>query len=151
MREGRAVYKEPDLIAHSGYAAKYPENTLIAFESAIRAGTQFIECDVQLSGDQVPVLFHDATMERICGQQGAIHDYPLSALQQFHAALPDRFANKFADVAIATLQDLVHLLKQHPKVTVFFQVGPGPGDAPGKAFSCKSSAGNGKIHLGLPE
>ena len=112
----------PDLIAHRGYAAKYPENTVIAFTKAIIAGAQFIECDVQLSADQVPILFHDAGLARICGQPGAINDYPLTDLQKFHAALPDKFGNKFTEVPIATLQDLIDLLKQHPSVTAFVEL-----------------------------
>ena len=40
---------KPDLVAHRGYALRYPENTLAAFQAAITAGARFVECDVQLS------------------------------------------------------------------------------------------------------
>ena len=52
----------PELVAHRGYALHYPENTLIGIEAAIRAGARYVEVDVQLSADKVPVLFHDRTL-----------------------------------------------------------------------------------------
>ena len=39
------------LIAHRGYPAHYPENTLIGLEAAIKAGAERIEFDIQLSAD----------------------------------------------------------------------------------------------------
>ena len=46
----------PELVAHRGYPQHYPENTLIGIEAAITAGARFIDVDVQLSADRVPVL-----------------------------------------------------------------------------------------------
>ncbi len=47
------------------------ENTLPAFEAAARAGYA-IECDVVLSADGVPMVFHDLTLERLTAETGAI-------------------------------------------------------------------------------
>lgn len=52
------------LLAHRGYHADFPENTLPAFEAAVALGADGIETDVRLSADGLPVLFHD---ERIHG------------------------------------------------------------------------------------
>src|SRR5207244_2240185 len=56
----------PDLVAHRGYALRYPENTLVALDAAIRAGAKYVELDVQLSKDGFPVLMHDKTLARMC-------------------------------------------------------------------------------------
>lgn len=114
--------KPPELIAHRGYAAAYPENTLPAFEAAVKAGVRYLECDVQLSSDLVPVLFHDLTLQRQCGQPGMIRDYPLARLLEFSAGCPERFGGRFAEVRIATLAELVELLWPHPNVIPFIEL-----------------------------
>ncbi|KAK0735651.1 PLC-like phosphodiesterase [Apiosordaria backusii] len=54
----------PQIIAHRGYKALYPENSMLAFEEAIKAGAHAIETDVHLSKDGVVVLSHDPTLKR---------------------------------------------------------------------------------------
>lgn len=46
------------VVAHRGYKARFPENTMLAFKEAIRAGADAIETDVRLSHDGVVVLSH---------------------------------------------------------------------------------------------
>jgi glycerophosphoryl diester phosphodiesterase len=53
--------------AHRGDSAHWPENSQAAFESAIAAGADFIETDVRLTRDGVPVACHDADFARLCG------------------------------------------------------------------------------------
>lgn len=47
------------IIAHRGYSAKYPENTLLAFEKALEAGADAIELDVHFTKDNQLVVYHD--------------------------------------------------------------------------------------------
>ncbi|MFN3444090.1 MAG: glycerophosphodiester phosphodiesterase family protein, partial [Rhizobium rosettiformans] len=47
------------------------ENTLSAFSRAIEAGFA-IECDIQLSADSVPMVFHDHDLQRLCGIAGEV-------------------------------------------------------------------------------
>ncbi|MET3925339.1 glycerophosphodiester phosphodiesterase family protein [Devosia sp. 2618] len=66
----------PNPIAHRGLhnsAAGVIENTASAFEAAITGGFA-IECDVQLTSDGVPVVFHDDDMKRLLGKGGAVAD-----------------------------------------------------------------------------
>ena len=112
----------PQLVGHRGYPRHYPENTLIGIEAAIRAGARYFEIDVQLTQDQVPVLFHDRDLKRLCGVGGAVHDYPFAALQKFRASEPGRFGEKYRDVPITTLAELRQLLQQHPNVTGFIEL-----------------------------
>lgn len=114
--------RSPELIAHRGYTLKYPENTLAAFQAAIDAGAGFIECDVQLSGDGVPVLFHDKNLQRICKQPGAIHEYSWQALQAFRASDPGRFGTTYSQVSIATLESFINMLTANPGVNAFIEL-----------------------------
>ena len=56
-----------------------PENSLPAFRAAAEAGYA-VEMDVHLTADDQLVVFHDDTLERMCGVQGVIDDFTLAAL-----------------------------------------------------------------------
>jgi glycerophosphoryl diester phosphodiesterase len=114
--------KIPALVGHRGYPRHYPENTLVGFEAAIRAGAAYVETDVQLSADQVPVLFHDRTLTRICGVTGAVHDHTAEQLRRFPAREFERFGYKYAHEPIPTLAQFVAWLAQHPQVTAFVEI-----------------------------
>ena len=64
----------PIVIGHRGSAGDHPENTLISFEAALASGAAILESDVHLSRDGVPILLHDPTLERVCGEPGAAAD-----------------------------------------------------------------------------
>ena len=55
------------LVAHRGYPRRYPENTLLSLLAALEAGAEFVEFDVQMTADGVPVLLHDADLRRTGG------------------------------------------------------------------------------------
>ena len=112
----------PELVAHRGYPQHYPENTLIGIDAAIRAGARYIEVDVQLSADRVPVLFHDRTLDRLCRAPGMIHEFTREELKNFHALEFERFGYKFAQNPITTLAELGALLVRHPQVTAFIEI-----------------------------
>lgn len=112
----------PELVAHRGYTLHYPENTLPAVEAAIAAGARYVEIDIQLSSDGVPVLFHDRDLNRLCGGRGSIHEFSIDELREFRVSESGRFGYKFAQVPIATLAQLVALISRHPDVTVFVEI-----------------------------
>lgn len=60
------------VIAHRGASGSAPENTLPAFELAARQGADAFELDVRLTADGVPVVIHDATLERTTGKRGSV-------------------------------------------------------------------------------
>ena len=114
--------RHPQLVAHRGYAFRYPENTLLAVQAAVEAGAKFVEIDVLLSSDKVPVLFHDRDCQRMCGVDAAIHDYTYAELKTFSVSEPESFATQFADNRITSLQELVNYLTSVPQVTVFVEL-----------------------------
>ena len=69
--------------AHRGAPAYCPENTFLSFYTGIYMGANGIETDVWLTKDGVPVLFHDDTLNRVCGVDGCITDYTFEELQKF--------------------------------------------------------------------
>lgn len=66
--------KMPQCIAHRGFKAKFPENTILAFERAVEAGAHALETDMHLTKDDVVVLSHDATLKRCFGKHDKILD-----------------------------------------------------------------------------
>ena len=113
---------KPVFIAHRGYAAAYPENTLIALDAARQAGAKFVEVDIQLSADHIPVLFHDRDLQRLCLQTGAIHDYTFSQLKQFNVTDVEKFANQYANNKITSLLVFIEYLKEYPKLNAFIEL-----------------------------
>lgn len=86
--------------AHRGLhdnASDAPENSMKAFQKAAEAGYG-IEMDIQLSKDNIPVVFHDFTLKRVCGAEGKISDYTYEELQQFHLCGTEEKIPKFEDV-----------------------------------------------------
>ena len=59
-----------------------PENSMAAFRKAVE-GDYGIELDVQLTRDRIPVVFHDETLDRVCGVPGKVRDFTFGELQQF--------------------------------------------------------------------
>lgn len=129
----------PQTIAHRGYKAKHPENTMGAFRGAVKAGTHAIETDIHLSKDGVVVLSHvsnrtsrhascttngerqDATLKRCFGLDEKIIDCTwdqlskLRTLQEPHEPLP-RLVDLLEFLASPGLEDIWLLLdiKVHP-------------------------------------
>ncbi len=112
----------PQLVAHRGYPRHYPENTLIGIEAAIATGARFIEVDVQISRDRVPVLFHDRGLKRLCGVNGRIQDFSYDELWALRASESGKFGDRFTDVHITRLVELGHLLRRNPDVTAFIEL-----------------------------
>lgn len=73
-----------------------PENSMAAFRKAVEAGYG-IELDVQLTKDRIPVVFHDETLNRVCGVPGKVRDFTFHELQQFPLCKSQERIPLFAD------------------------------------------------------
>ena len=89
-----------EIIAHRGFSAEAPENTLAAIGAAIRAGATAAEFDLRATADGTPVLFHDATLKRTTNGTGAIGDSTIEGLRSLDAG--SWFSKEFADEPIPT-------------------------------------------------
>jgi glycerophosphoryl diester phosphodiesterase len=69
------------VIAHRGASRDRPENTIAAFDEALRQGCDGIELDVQLSRDGVPVVYHDKTLTKAGGGRRRVAQLALRELR----------------------------------------------------------------------
>jgi glycerophosphoryl diester phosphodiesterase len=90
--------------AHRGAAAKAPENTMAAFLAAEAAGADGIELDVHLSRDGVPVVIHDATVDRTTDGQGSVARMTQERLRQLDAG--GWFHPSFVGETVPTLEEV---------------------------------------------
>ena len=109
-------------VAHRGYASKYPENTILAMTKAIEAGALYLECDIQLTADKVPVVHHDPDLKRSAGAEGCVMDLKLEEFSRHSFTEPGRLGHKFSGLRMTTLEDLVGLLSKNPNVTLFVEL-----------------------------
>lgn len=87
---------------HDNKSENAPENSYHAFELAI-ANSYGIELDVQITKDNIPVVFHDPNLKRVCGNEKSISDYTFAELGQFTLCNSNARIPKFQDV-----MDLIH-------------------------------------------
>ena len=113
---------QPHLVAHRGYSLRYPENTILALQKAIDCGARFIELDVQMTRDLIPVVLHDEGLERTTGGSGLVMEKSWDELSDVSAGETGRLGDSFRDEPLPRLQELVALLKQHPEVTAFVEL-----------------------------
>ena len=69
-----------EIIAHRGYSARAPENTLAALELGVSAGADAVEFDLHATADGVPVVLHDTTLDRTTDRSGEISEVTLDEL-----------------------------------------------------------------------
>ncbi|HEY3731629.1 MAG TPA: glycerophosphodiester phosphodiesterase family protein [Steroidobacteraceae bacterium] len=118
MNHARLIH----LIAHRGNAREFPENTVPAFESALALGVRFLELDVHISADGVPVVIHDHNLTRTAGRPGSVFDLRARELRHIDACEPDRFGERFRGTPIPLLTDVLALLEHRPEVTLFVEI-----------------------------
>ena len=99
-------------IAHRGGAGMAPEDTMSAFSNAIALGSPILECDVQISLDNIPVIIHDSTVDRTTNGTGAVKDLLYYGYMDTLDA--GSFYNaKFNNSYIPTLDEYFALCKAH--------------------------------------
>jgi len=108
------------IIAHRGASGSAPENTLPAFRLAVEQGADAFEFDVRLTLDGVPVLLHDATLDRTTNRTGLLRTFTLEQLRLVDAGVRftgDRgrsYPFRGADVRIPTLQEVLRAFPEMP-------------------------------------
>ena len=112
----------PILIAHRGYAKRYPENTLVGIEAALKAGARCVEFDVQFTSDGVPVVLHDASLKRTTGVNKRIYKVESAQLDDIVVNEAIKHPIKFAGVGVPTLEAVIQLLEKWPKANAFIEI-----------------------------
>ena len=114
----------PRVIGHRGAMAKAPENTLESFRRAAMDGAHWIELDVHLTSDGVPIVFHDEALDRTTDGLGPLSDVTLADLKLLDAGA--WFNPGFAGTRIPTLAEAVTLADELG-LGINIEIKPGPG------------------------
>ena len=88
-----------------------PENSMKAFAKAVEDGYG-MEMDIQLTKDKIPVVFHDETLDRMCGVEGKVWEFTYEELQKLKLAKSEERIPKFEDV-LALVDGKVPLIVEY--------------------------------------
>ena len=113
------------ITAHRGFSSLAPENTLAAMKEAINYGCKWIEIDVQLSADHVPMVIHDKTVNRCSNGKGEVRNLSKIELKQLDAG--SWFSDDFNGESIPTLEEVL-LLTSEAKVALNIELKIHTGD-----------------------
>lgn len=117
--------KVPRIIGHRGAAAYAPENTLEGLHTAADMGIDWVEFDVKLTKDGVPILFHDESLERTTnGGDLLVAQVTYEEIKQFEAG--SWFSDSFAGIKIPTLEEAIEVLLNR-NLGVNVEIKPCPG------------------------
>jgi glycerophosphoryl diester phosphodiesterase len=106
----------PLVIGHRGAAGEVPENTIASFRHALASGAHLLESDVHITRDGIPVLCHDADVDRTTEGVGLIGDKDLAELQQldagyrFEAEGTERWPHRGRGLRIPSLREAFEAL-----------------------------------------
>jgi len=109
------------LVGYRGNSAEFPENTLPALRSAIALGVRFIELDVHLSGDGVPMVCDEHQLARVTGDDDS--DMSGAQMSALDVSQTNRFGERFLGTLIPSLTTALRLLEGRPEITVFVVLG----------------------------
>lgn len=98
----------PQVIGHRGAAAYAPENTLQGLHSAADMGVKWVEIDVKLTQDGVPIVFHDDTLDRTTSGSGKVAETKWEDIRELDAG--SWFGDSFIDLRIPTLEDALEVI-----------------------------------------
>jgi len=102
------------IYAHRGASADFPELTMSAYEGAVAQGADGFECDVRISKDEIPVLWHNSSMLERAGNRGLIAEM---TFQEIKRAYPQVVTlDEFLDFAIDKKKGVL-IETKHPVIS----------------------------------
>jgi glycerophosphoryl diester phosphodiesterase len=93
---------DPLIIGHRGDSHSAPENTIPAIKAAIEGGLDYVELDIRLTADGVPVLMHDSDVSRTTDGEGAISRKTYAEIRALDAG--SWFSENFSGTSIPSLE-----------------------------------------------
>ena len=100
--------KLPRIIGHRGAAGYAPENTIESIHTAADMGIEWVELDVKLTKDQMPIIFHDDTLERTTNGSGLVAETNYEELKELDCG--SWYGESFIGVHIPTLEEVIDVL-----------------------------------------
>jgi len=115
---------QPMIIAHGGAKLLFPENTILAFDSAVAMGVDVLEMDLRLTKDEIIVTHHDMEIDSTSNGNGNIKDITYNELKNLNfayrfKALDNTYPYQAIQVEIATLEDL---FKKYPTTKMIIEI-----------------------------
>lgn len=118
------------VVAHRGGAALAPENTLAAFENALKIGVDQVECDVHLSKDGELVIMHDPDVSRTTNGTGQIGEMTLAEIKKLNDAA--KFGDgSWPEQKVPTLVEVLDVVKGKAGIQIEIKVAAGNARYPG--------------------
>lgn len=111
----------PQLVGHRGYPKYYPENTLCGLKATC-PGACFVEVDIQLTRDLVPVVIHDTSLQRTAGVPGNVLEMAYAELKEVVVDERGRLGREFDDVRLPALLDVARWLERHGAPKAFIEI-----------------------------
>src|SRR5215831_11244525 len=110
------------VISHRGEHLHHPENTLPAFQEAIRVGADFFELDVRTTSDGKLVLMHDGTVDRTTNGHGEIAKMTFEEVRALDAGV--KMGPEFAGTRVPTFDEALDLARG--KIGIYVDVKNAP-------------------------
>ena len=114
------------VFAHRGGAKLAPENTMAAFEHGQALGSDGLECDVHLSRDGIPVVIHDATLDRTTGASGPVSVLSADELRRVDAGYRFQASGQYpfrgCDLGVPRLEEV---LRRFPDARIIIEMKTG--------------------------
>ena len=98
------------IIGHRGAISMAPENTLASCFALSSINCNWIEIDVILSNDNIPIIFHDKNLDRCTNFKGEVKNYTINQLNKVDTGY--KFSRKFKNEKIPTLSEFIFLSNQ---------------------------------------
>ena len=97
----------PKVIGHRGVKDLSPENTINSIKKAIELGLNWVEVDVKITKDNIPILLHDDDLDRTTNGSGIVSSCEYSEIRKLDAG---KFFYHFdTDIYVPTLEEVLNL------------------------------------------
>ena len=130
--------KKVKLIAHRGWRAKYPENTMRGFREAMNLDIDGVELDVHMTKDHHIVICHDQTLDRTTDKNGSICDMTLPEIREADAGI--KFGEEFKGEKIPTLEEFLDVFADRTDLRLLLELKDYPEEIGDVAYASASLA-----------
>ncbi len=107
------------VIAHRGDHTQAPENTIKAYENAIKAGVDFIEVDLRMTKDDQLIIMHDEKIDRMTNGNGIVHELLWSEIKSLNVI--DKNNPEWGSHVIPTFREVLSFCKNKVNIYLDFK------------------------------